>query len=115
MIELADVKYKVVPVAMEDAMHLYLSEDHIAQIVMLLRRDPAQGRLGKNGFRHTEWRQFRVQFSTHFGSQITVYLLRIKPGRKKPSKLAEVLPYAKELSIDIVKSKVKDLIEGGEN
>lgn len=115
MVDVTEIVCKCTRVALEDAAHLYLSEDHVAQMIMLLRRDPAQGRVGKNGFRQTAFYQFQVQFEVHFGAdRITVYLLRIKPARRKPRKLIEVLPIARDLAMDVLKSRVRALIEGGE-
>lgn len=114
MVDVTEIVCKCTHVALEDAAHLYMSEDHVAQIIMLLRRDPAQGRMGRNGFRQTTFYQFRVQFEVHFDAErITVYLLRIKPAPKAPGKLIEVLPYVRDLSMDLLKSKVRALIEGG--
>jgi glycyl-tRNA synthetase alpha subunit len=114
MVDVTEIACKCTRVALQDAAHLYLSEDHVAQMIMLLRRDPAQGRVGRNGFRQTTFYQFQVQFEVHFGAdRITVYLLRIKPTPKKPGTLIEVLGVVKELSMDVLKSKVKRLIDGG--
>ncbi|MCF3594708.1 hypothetical protein LZG00_11950 [Rhodobacteraceae bacterium LMO-12] len=114
MVDVTEIACKCTRVALQDAAYLYLSEDHVAQMIMLLRRDPAQGRVGRNGFRQTTFYQFQVQFEVHFGAdRITVYLLRIKPTPKKPATLIEVLGVVKELSMDVLKSKVKRLIDGG--
>lgn len=88
---------------------------NLSQFISLLRSDPAQDRRDANGFVNANDASFPVQYDVHFGGHnIPINLARILPARKKPAKLAEGLPYAKQHSIGGLISKMKQLGEGGE-
>ena len=104
----------MMPVALEDAAHLYLSEDEVARIAALLARDPSSGRKGQ-----CYWSKVFGEVTARYtweltGGELEVYLLRLVRSRRRPRDLSEAQDVAKRLVVSVIQKKVNDLLEAGE-
>lgn len=112
----ARLDYYILPVVLdEDAPHLHLDEEDLAQVVALLLRDPTAGIATEKDLIRFRWRGHDVYHRFHIGADgITVYLFRIKPAPRSPSRLSELAPAAGRLSEAVIREKVLRLLESGE-
>lgn len=102
------------PVALEDAAHLSMTEDDLARLMARLTRDPSSGRKGER-----YWSKVFGDVTARYqweltGGSLEVYLLRLVPRRAPPRNFAEARRIAKQLAVGVVQKKLNDLLEAGE-
>lgn len=108
----ARLDYYILPVVLdEDAPNLALDEEDLAQIVTLLLRDPTAGVESAKDLIRFRWRDFDVYHRFHIGEEgIRVYLFRIKPAPRPPSRLTALGPAAGRLSEAVIRERVNRLL-----
>lgn len=113
MPETAEATCKVVPVALEDAAHLGLREEDVAELLSLLRRDPLPP--GETGRTMTcTWRDHVARYAVHVDRQgIVVYLLRINPPAAGPEARVRLAEGSRRLSLDVIRSALVRILTGG--
>lgn len=110
MPELATVRYKLVPVVLEDAAHLYLDETDIAQLLFLLMRDPDCGEDDGNGRLTFQWRGLPVVYRVHIdGEAIVVYVMRIRAAEPDAGIMERSAGVVRALALDVIKARLAAL------
>ena len=111
--DVVTVDYKFVPIAIEDALHLYLTEEDLARIIATLLRDPTQGKeVKRKGCLAVEWREFDIWHNVHYApDRLTVHILRIKRSRRRSQTLREVPKVAGRLAEAVIRRKLLDFLD----
>lgn len=100
------------PVALEDAAHLGLSEDEVARKLAIVVRDPAGGTKGQRYWsRNVGAVTLRYGWELA-GGELEVYLLRIVEKSRPPRNFAEARDVAKRLIVGTIQKKLNDALAG---
>lgn len=109
------VGLKITLTSRQDAAHLGLTEDDLAEIGAALIRDPTRGRFSKNHTYRFDWRHVTVKYVLRFkeNDEIVVYILRIQERRNAPRNLNEAKSFARDLSLGVIRKKIEGLLDSG--
>ena len=111
--EILDVKLRITSTALKDAAYRELTEDDLAQLVVLLIRDPTAGRALAGGIYRLDWRGCVAKYRFYDASEelLIVQLLRILPKDPLPRDLSGMVTLVREIAVDLIKAKVRKLLD----
>lgn len=111
--EILEVRLRITSTALKDAAYRDLSDDDLAQLIVLLIRDPTVGRAGAGGLHRLDWRNCVAKYRVYDASQdlLIVQLLRILPKEPLPRDLSGTIRLGREIAVDLIKAKVRKLLD----
>lgn len=111
--ELLEVRYTITREALLDASYEEWTVDQLARAIARLIQDYSLGDLDKSNFYRWERDECFIKYRLFDKSERLTYvqIIRILPKRKLPRNFGDVIAVGKELTLEVVKTKINKLLE----
>ncbi|QBF31561.1 hypothetical protein [Thalassococcus sp. S3] len=114
-VDLLQVECRPTRTALEDAAHLGLTEDELAQLIVLIVRDPTVGRKEGDWYRYVS-RLCEAKYMLYQASEelLVVHLLRLMPLKKPPKDFSGVARIGRDIVVGVLRQKITELLRKAE-